>query len=63
MVRSPVVSQYPLIWAVASDPNEELQALATCWSQYPLIWAVASDAELDEDALSELGLNTLSFGQ
>ena len=36
-------SQYPLIWAVASDARKSLAYDKEPASQYPLIWAVASD--------------------
>ena len=37
------MSQYPLIWAVASDSTTEPDQGEVTVSQYPLIWAVASD--------------------
>ena len=57
------VSQYPLIWAVASDEWISVNSEIDLRSQYPLIWAVASDSVEEITQLPYSGLNTLSFGQ
>jgi len=56
-------SQYPLIWAVASDVARVLRLETDYESQYPLIWAVASDKVSLVTRATLVSLNTLSFGQ
>jgi len=56
-------SQYPLIWAVASDEAAKSSQDWKIVSQYPLIWAVASDSIPRTNLPFLLCLNTLSFGQ